>query len=468
MTESASRAETPAAASAEGSEDRLPPVVEPVRPPAPLAVRPRRVPIAVVTAGLVAAASLAVVAGAIMWRAGGLGNRDSPVPPGRANAKPSEGTRDADSPVPVVSVVPSAVGEGDLERRAALRVLQAGGSLELHVGEEKRSVAAQENLPLERFQIAQIALGDRPVSDQNLNGLQGLARVEELALWNTAVSDAGLKHLDGLTTLRALYLTGTAVQGPGLERLTGLKRLELNGTPIDDAGLRHVAPLRQLECLYLEGTQVSDAGLETLRSLTNLKELHLEQTQVTPEGVTRLRIRHRYQLRPTSVPRPSGPTKNGRDQQQHRPDARGLPQRVHLLPSFGKEHLGAKHGQARTQAVSSLASNAEANISSSRANSCRRCRLAAFTASLRDGQIAAPTSSGSRRVPSSDADSGDVLANTASMTAVGAMAKPTVPVATAATGAEPVGRSAAWAATTWPASADGGRDRPFKNGKASE
>lgn len=286
VMESASRAETHGAGSAESPEDRLPPLIAPVHPPAPWASRRRRAPIAIATAVLTAVALLMVVAGAVLWWPGRPGSREAPVPARPATAKTAAKAEDAGSPAPRANVAPA---DGGLERRSALRVLQLRGSLEVYLGTEKRAVSSSEELPRERFQIAQVGLGDSPVRDEDLKDLQALTRVEEMALWNTAISDAGLAHLEGLKTLRALYLNGTAVHGPGLERLTSLQRLELNGTPVDDAGLRHLATLRQLECLYLNGTSISDAGLKTLHSLANLKELHLEQTRVTPEGVARVR-----------------------------------------------------------------------------------------------------------------------------------------------------------------------------------
>ena len=46
--------------------------------------------------------------------------------------------------------------------------------------------------------------------------------------------------------------------------------------------------LTQLECLYLNSTKITDAGLAGLHSLVHLRELHLEQTHVTPEAVAAL------------------------------------------------------------------------------------------------------------------------------------------------------------------------------------
>ena len=112
----------------------------------------------------------------------------------------------------------------DPERRAALQVLQWGGSLEICTDEGRLSVSSPADVPAGPFQVAQIGLGDAPVGDAELKHLQGLSQLEELALWNTSVSDLGLEHLKGVTTLRNLYLSGTVVRGPGLGALTGLRR----------------------------------------------------------------------------------------------------------------------------------------------------------------------------------------------------------------------------------------------------
>ena len=54
------------------------------------------------------------------------------------------------------------------------------------------------------------------------------------------------------------------------------------------AGLKHLKSLTSLRWLSLDNTQVTDAGLEHLKDLTNLGDLDLRGTQVTDAGVKKL------------------------------------------------------------------------------------------------------------------------------------------------------------------------------------
>ncbi len=82
------------------------------------------------------------------------------------------------------------------------------------------------------------------------------------------LTDADLEHLQGLTSLKSLHLYGR---------------------PIGDTGLEHLQGLANLESLNLGGTQVSDAGLEHLHGLTKLEWLWVNRTQVSKDGVERLK-----------------------------------------------------------------------------------------------------------------------------------------------------------------------------------
>ena len=86
---------------------------------------------------------------------------------------------------------------------------------------------------------------------------------------NTQIADAELEHLKGLTNLRELDLTNMQISDAGLLHLKGLTNLrELN----------HYANMH-----------ITDAGLVHLEGLTKLKDLDLMFTQVTDEGVKKLK-----------------------------------------------------------------------------------------------------------------------------------------------------------------------------------
>jgi hypothetical protein len=65
--------------------------------------------------------------------------------------------------------------------------------------------------------------------------------------------------------------------------------VHLSDPQIDNAALAHVAELAYVEVLSIKSPRVTDLGLGLLESLHNLRDLNLVDTQVTDEGVARLR-----------------------------------------------------------------------------------------------------------------------------------------------------------------------------------
>jgi hypothetical protein len=105
-------------------------------------------------------------------------------------------------------------------------------------------------------------------SDELLESVGRLRKLEYLNLAGSPVGDAGLAHLEGLTALRLLSLDYTDVTDAGLVHLESLTRLEtliLSLTRVGDAGLPHLKPLTGLRMLSLSWTRVSDPGGQDLR-----------------------------------------------------------------------------------------------------------------------------------------------------------------------------------------------------------
>jgi hypothetical protein len=75
------------------------------------------------------------------------------------------------------------------------------------------------------------------------------------------------------------------VEVPLLARLTGLSNLDLVCTCVADQGLRLLAPLGDLESLRLGHTAVTDAGVPDLRSLPTLRALDLGWTAVSDASI---------------------------------------------------------------------------------------------------------------------------------------------------------------------------------------
>lgn len=67
-----------------------------------------------------------------------------------------------------------------------------------------------------------------------------------------------------------------------------LTAMSIEGDVLSPETLSEIGTLAGLERLEFSHCPIDDAGLEQLASLTKLRELNLEATQVTDEGVTRL------------------------------------------------------------------------------------------------------------------------------------------------------------------------------------
>jgi hypothetical protein len=71
-----------------------------------------------------------------------------------------------------------------------------------------------------------------------------------------------------------------------LSSLSNLQELDLSDSQITDAGMKSLTGLKKLQTLRLARTAVTDVGfLELTSALTELKQLDLSATKVTPEAV---------------------------------------------------------------------------------------------------------------------------------------------------------------------------------------
>jgi Ran GTPase-activating protein (RanGAP) involved in mRNA processing and transport len=84
--------------------------------------------------------------------------------------------------------------------------------------------------------VVVLQMANPDVTDQTLEQLRKMDRLQELDLSNTQVTDAGLKILRNLPALRSLRLKNTRITDPGFhEFLAGkdsLMQLDLRGTAV--------------------------------------------------------------------------------------------------------------------------------------------------------------------------------------------------------------------------------------------
>ena len=124
-------------------------------------------------------------------------------------------------------------------------------------------------MPLIRYEIGDFAeVGDRcscgrglPVLRRILGRVRNMLTLPDGRLIWPSISDEGLQHLSGLQRLQELDLEHTAITDGGLTALEGLPKLE------------------QLD---LTGTQVTDEGIEKLES--TLQSLHIQRTSEADSG----------------------------------------------------------------------------------------------------------------------------------------------------------------------------------------
>ena len=141
-------------------------------------------------------------------------------------------------------------------------------------------------------QLQELNLEGTKVTDAGLVHLKDLNQLQELNLSETPVADGGLENLALLSKLQTLSLRKTNVTGAGLRNLEGLKRLKSLdlGNHITDAGLAHLKGMIQLESLWLHDSPVTDVGVTYLEKLQHLQVLGFAGTEVSDEGVRRLRV----------------------------------------------------------------------------------------------------------------------------------------------------------------------------------
>ena len=104
--------------------------------------------------------------------------------------------------------------------------------------------------------------------------------------WAEAIALGGRKA-ENFVSFDIIQLTNDDLKL--LEHAPLTRSLVVVGSQITDEGLAHLKNLKRLEFLDLKKNKgLTDAGLIHLEELTNLKELILIGTQVTPAGIQKL------------------------------------------------------------------------------------------------------------------------------------------------------------------------------------
>jgi hypothetical protein len=218
------------------------------------------------------------------------------VPAGNALWKPGWGTLASGNRPLVPAAIRRAIGDEYFRELA---------HVSLFVDIQKGSATAPNDLakPLDEVlellrgqsTVKTLHLGGPTVTDQGLRSVAELHDLRELVIWwATAFSDDGIAHLSRLPRLRLLDISLSTLGDESLRHLAELPALEdltLEGRKFTDRGLSYLAKAKQLRRLTLrmDESEITDAGLETLQGLTNLRHLHLQNTQFSQAARDRIR-----------------------------------------------------------------------------------------------------------------------------------------------------------------------------------
>lgn len=154
--------------------------------------------------------------------------------------------------------------------------------------------------------LTDLRIEDTNLSDAGLKSLADLRDLRVLAIKNSLrtgdlatsqpttvvarITDMGLQHLARIPGLMALDLSGTSVQAKVFQDFASLSELRcliLDNTNVND--LSALAKANKLDVLHLNGTSITDRAILAVVVLDNLKVLELRRTSVTAKTAAVLR-----------------------------------------------------------------------------------------------------------------------------------------------------------------------------------
>lgn len=125
--------------------------------------------------------------------------------------------------------------------------------------------------------IVKLFLSGPRVTDEAMESVVVLQKLELLDLSRSKVTDAGLKKLSALTNLKELSLEGCAITDVGLSELvslTSLESLNIRRTTMTETGLSHLVSLPRLRALKVSARDYSQ--IQVLNQFKNLEQLSID------------------------------------------------------------------------------------------------------------------------------------------------------------------------------------------------
>jgi hypothetical protein len=129
------------------------------------------------------------------------------------------------------------------------------------------------------------------LSDEALQLLPDLAKLEWLEIGGGKVTRKGLANLKGCTALKRLYIYDLKLEGDSLEwlaALTNLEALSLQNTGIDGKILKNLKAKETLTVLNLSGNAIINDDLTQIAALKNLEVLALANTKLAVNGISKI------------------------------------------------------------------------------------------------------------------------------------------------------------------------------------
>jgi len=114
-----------------------------------------------------------------------------------------------------------------------------------------------------------------------------------------ALKTAFNAKLDSGGNVTSVNLSPVRIKDNDIELLSGLQQLQwlaMQNSELTDAGANRIAKLGfpNLRMLKLDNSGISDNGLESLSKLTNLRDLHVRQTRITPKALVAMQASKPY------------------------------------------------------------------------------------------------------------------------------------------------------------------------------
>jgi hypothetical protein len=135
--------------------------------------------------------------------------------------------------------------------------------------------------------IETLILDQGVVTDDAIETIAGLPKLQHLRLRHSPIKDRGLELLSKTESLWYLNLPHAECTSQGVAALAALPRLRqlrLGSPNLGNEVTREIATLRSLRGVHLIGVEVTDEGLKTLAAMPHLESLYLDDSAVTEAG----------------------------------------------------------------------------------------------------------------------------------------------------------------------------------------